>query len=151
MKIYLDVCCLCRPFDDQTSYRIKAEAGAVIEVLNRCTTGWDLIESEVIDYELEQMSDREKIEAIKCFLNVAHDRVLLSDQIITRAHTFHTMGIDAFDALHLASAESVGAVFLTTDDSLVRHINMNDDTILIEANNPLMWLMEEKDGNENTE
>jgi len=39
------------------------------------------------------------------------------------------MGIDTFDALHLASAESVGAEFLTTDDALIRHINMNDDTI----------------------
>ena len=151
MKIYLDVCCLCRPFDDQTSYRIRMEAEAVIEILNRCMTGWDLIGSEVIEYELEQMPNEERIEAIKCFLNVAHERVMMSEKIITRAHMFHRMGIGTFDALHLASAESLGAVFLTTDDSLIRHINRQDDTILIAVNNPLMWLMEETDGNENTE
>ena len=40
---------------------------------------------------------------------------------------------------------------LTTDDFPIRHINKNDDAILITANNPLMWLMEETNGSENTE
>lgn len=151
MKIYLDVCCLCRPFDDQTSYRIRMESEAVIEILNRCMTGWELIVSEVIEYEIEQIPDAERIEAIKCFLNYAQERVMLSEKIIERAHMFQRMGIDTFDALHLASAESVGAEFLTTDDALIKQINKNDDTILIAANNPLMWLMEETNGNENTE
>jgi hypothetical protein len=31
--IYLDVCCLNRPFDDQTQERIRLEAEAVLHIL----------------------------------------------------------------------------------------------------------------------
>lgn len=34
--IYLDVCCLNSPFDDQTQERIHLEAEAVMLILNRC-------------------------------------------------------------------------------------------------------------------
>jgi hypothetical protein len=30
MKIYLDVCCLCRPFDDHSETRVQLEAEAVL-------------------------------------------------------------------------------------------------------------------------
>ena len=33
MAIYLDTCCLNRPFDDQTQDRIRLEAEAVILIL----------------------------------------------------------------------------------------------------------------------
>jgi hypothetical protein len=35
MKIYLDVCCLNRPFDDQTQDRIRLETEAVMLILGR--------------------------------------------------------------------------------------------------------------------
>lgn len=114
------------------------EAEAVIEILKRCMADWNLIGSEIIEYEIEQTPNEERIEAIKSFLTFADERVMIDKKIITRAHMFHGMGIDTFDALHLASAESVGAVFLSTDDSLIRHINKHNDTIHLEANNPLM-------------
>lgn len=37
--IYLDVCCLNRPFDDQTQERIRLEAEAVRLILANCQTG----------------------------------------------------------------------------------------------------------------
>jgi len=53
--IYLDVCCLNRPFGDQTQERIRLEAEAVMLILNRCqNTQWQILGSEVIDDELEQ-------------------------------------------------------------------------------------------------
>ncbi|MGC9435604.1 MAG: PIN domain-containing protein [Methanomicrobiales archaeon] len=58
-----------------------------------------------------------------------------------RARLFHELGIDTFDALHLASAESAGAVLLTTDDSLVRVIKRLEDKIPIAIYNPVQWLM----------
>lgn len=48
------------------------------------------------------------------------------------------------------SAENIGALFLTTDDLLIKHIRMQGDNISIEVNNPLKWLMEELYGDENT-
>ncbi|MDM9581860.1 MULTISPECIES: hypothetical protein [unclassified Nostoc] len=42
--IFLDVCCLNRPFDDQTQERIFLEAEAVRLILARCQSGeWQLL------------------------------------------------------------------------------------------------------------
>ena len=48
-KIYLDVCCLNRPFDDQTQARIRLEAEAILMILAQCETGhWEWIGSELV-------------------------------------------------------------------------------------------------------
>jgi len=36
MRIYMDVCCLTRPFDDQSQERIKLESESVLMILHRC-------------------------------------------------------------------------------------------------------------------
>jgi hypothetical protein len=33
-RVYVDVCALCRPFDDQTHLRIRLESDAVLLILN---------------------------------------------------------------------------------------------------------------------
>jgi hypothetical protein len=38
-KVYLDVCCLNRPFDDQQQDRVHLEAEAVLLILKRCEAG----------------------------------------------------------------------------------------------------------------
>ena len=35
MKVYLDVCCLNRPYDDQTQDRVHLECEAVLLILSR--------------------------------------------------------------------------------------------------------------------
>jgi hypothetical protein len=39
LRIYVDVCCLNRPFDNQTQDRIRLEAEAVILILKRFEVG----------------------------------------------------------------------------------------------------------------
>ena len=47
MNIYMDVCCLNRPFDDQTQDRIYIESEAVLKILFNCQNGiWHLIGSD---------------------------------------------------------------------------------------------------------
>ena len=54
-----------------------------------------------------------------------------------------TRGIAAYDALHLACAESGGAdVFLTTDDRLLRRSAALASELHIRVANPLTWLRE---------
>jgi len=43
MKIYLDVCCLCRLFDNHSDTRVRLEAEAVLEILKRCSLDWELV------------------------------------------------------------------------------------------------------------
>ena len=61
MRIYLDVCCLNRPFDDQTQDRIHLESEAVILILKRVRSGnWEWISSEAVDFEVRQTPDAER-------------------------------------------------------------------------------------------
>ena len=55
MRIYLDVCCVNRPFDDQTQDRIHLESEAVILILKHVRSGnWEWISSEAVDFEVRQ-------------------------------------------------------------------------------------------------
>ena len=61
MKIYMDVCCLNRPFDDLSYERIQFESDAVLAILSRCQTGmWTLVSSEIIELELMKMQNKNK-------------------------------------------------------------------------------------------
>lgn len=54
-SVYLDVCCLNRPFNDQTQDRIRLESAAVLTVLKRVGYGQLLlIGSTAIQAEIEQ-------------------------------------------------------------------------------------------------
>ena len=53
MKIYLDACCLNRPFDDQRQPRIRLEAEAISLILqNFHQRKWEWIGSDILVYEL---------------------------------------------------------------------------------------------------
>ena len=70
-RVYLDVCCLQRPFDDQRQPRIRLEAEAVQLILARVEAGelvW--ISSEVVDYEIAQNPNTER--ALKARLLAAY-------------------------------------------------------------------------------
>jgi predicted nucleic acid-binding protein len=151
MKVYLDVCCLCRPFDDQTSDRIRMEAEAVIAILNQCIQDQVLVGSEVIEYEIARIPDKEKMKAVGSLLQCAKDRVMIDKHIVNRARMLYESGIDSIDALHLASAESAGALFLTTDDSLIKFIKRQDEKIHIAVYNPVQWLMEVTNGDKDAQ
>lgn len=142
MKVYLDVCCLCRPFDDQRFPRIRMEAEAVIAILNGCMEGWELVGSEIIEYEITKIPDEERRKSVESLLQFTRASVMIDETIMDRARALNEICIDAFDALHLATAESAGAVFLTTDDALVKVIMNHADKISIKVYNPVQWLME---------
>jgi predicted nucleic acid-binding protein len=141
-KIYLDVCCLCRPFDDQTVHRIRMETEAVTEILKRCMNDWELVGSEAIEAEISRITDEERMENVESLLQFAKIRVVIDENIEAVAREFHQLGLKPLDALHLACAGSAGAIFLTTDDSLIKSIKKHEDKITTGVHNPVQWLME---------
>jgi len=142
MKIYMDVCCLCRPFDDQTLRRIRLEVTAVQEIVHRCATGeFTMITSEVITEELSKIPDiRKRLRAEK-IVSIAKEYILVDEGIISRMSEFIAMGGDAMDSLHVACAERAGAVFLTTDDELITFFKSHQN-IQVHIENPVTWLKE---------
>lgn len=105
--IYLDVCCLNRPFDNQVQERIRLESEAVLAILSGCERGkWYLVNSEVIEYEVSLTPDLEKREKVIAFTSLAHDKINVDSRVEKRANYLVGLGFKSFDALHLACAES---------------------------------------------
>ena len=143
-KIYLDVCCLNRPFDDQRQDRIRLEAEAVLLILTHLETGkWPWIGSEVLDLEIEQTPDPQRRHRVKLLTAHVHHYVLVKQAEVERAQQLEALGFHPFDALHLACAESGDAdVFLTTDDKLLRRATRLSGQLHVQVENPLTWLKE---------
>ena len=56
VRVYLDVCCFNRPFDDSRQDRVRLEAEAVKAIMRRIETGeWEGVASPVIRFEIGQM------------------------------------------------------------------------------------------------
>ena len=142
MRIYMDVCCLNRPFDDLSQDRVYLEAEAILSIISRCEKGeWVLAASGIIDYELSKLSDMDRLEQIQTLYITAGEWINLTVQAEQRAVYFQQNGLKSFDSLHLALAEKSGVdVFLTTDDSLLRAASKID--LKIKTANPVSWLME---------
>jgi predicted nucleic acid-binding protein len=144
VRIYLDACCLNRPFDDQTQPRIRLEAEAVLMILTQCEAGdWEWIGSEVLDWEIRQTPDSERRRRVQLLASHATRSVPLGTSEVERAEELEGWGIAAFDALHLACAESGGAdLFLTTDDKLLRRSAGRASQLHVRVADPLTWLTE---------
>jgi len=142
MKIYMDVCCLSRPFDNLFHPRVRLEAIAVINILDRCRSGrWTLAASEALDFELSAIQDNEKLMQVKELYSLAENWLPVTDQAKARATALRSQGLSFFDSLHLATAEvSRQNIFLTTDDKLLKSANKID--LNIRAANPVLWFME---------
>ena len=144
-RVYLDVCCLNRPFDDQTQSRIRLEAEAVVMVLARFQTGdWEWVSSEVVDLEIDRTPDPNRRRRARLLASTAHRRMQMDARVVIRAQELEARGIDTFDALHLACAESGDVdVVLSTDDRLVRRCADRDMDLCVRVVNPLVWIQEE--------
>jgi predicted nucleic acid-binding protein len=144
LKLYLDVCCLNRPFDDQTQARIRLEAEAVLMILARCEAGaWEWVASEVIALEISRTPDAERRRRVQALASHAHHSVVVGGPEKTRALELESEGFSAFDALHIACAESSEAdAFLTTDDGLLRKSAALGKELGVRVENPLTWLKE---------
>ncbi|PKL60366.1 MAG: hypothetical protein CVV33_03050 [Methanomicrobiales archaeon HGW-Methanomicrobiales-4] len=142
MKVYLDVCCLCRPFDESLDNRIFLEAEAVLAILAKCRDRWELVISEVISHELNAINSIDKREKTLSFLSLAREHVTLTPDIIRLAESFWYNGVDTYDSLHYACALSTGASFVTVDDSLIKKIMTLPGDQIYTAYNPVPWFME---------
>jgi predicted nucleic acid-binding protein len=145
MKIYFDVCCLNRPYDNQIQDRIRLESEAVISILRHVESKeWSLVSSGVVSYEISRTSDEERKSRLFLLVQGASVFIPVGQETYIRAGELqHELGIKAYDALHIACAEQGGAdVFLSTDDRLVKSVKRKSEVTNIRVENPLTWLQE---------
>jgi hypothetical protein len=122
MRLYIDLSCFNRPFDDQGQERIHLETEAVLLVLTRIVDGKDtLLWSWVMSFENDNHPRPDRRDEIAVWEARSERSVAISDGLQERAREIVLLGIPALDAAHLAAAEVGGAdVVLTCDDIMIR-------------------------------
>jgi predicted nucleic acid-binding protein len=142
--IYLDVCCLNRPFDNQTQERIRLETDAILYILAKFQNGeWQLLGSEAFDDELGNTPQGIRKRQMLNWAALASNKVSITTEIEARTMEIAEMGFKIYDALHIACAEVGNAdVLLTTDDRMLRLARRRADLLQVKVRNPLQWLDE---------
>ncbi len=121
-RVYLAVCSLKRPFDDQRQPRVRTEASAVADIVARAEAGQlELVRSpaHLVENDANPREDRRLATAL--WIDGAAVDVALDDEAESRAAHLVQQGFAPLDALHLAFAERAGARWLVTcDDRLIK-------------------------------
>ncbi len=142
-KLYLDVCVLCRRFDDQGMLRIRLETDAVNLILEHVRRkNYELIVSPVHLLEIENTARHQERAELMLFLSGFASRPEWNiGKMRRRAEELHEMKFGLADAAHVAFAEASAQVFVTCDDRLLRKC-LKTETALI-AMNPMEFCMKE--------
>jgi hypothetical protein len=133
VRIYLDNCCLNRPFDDQVQARIRIEAEAKLDIQGRILArDVDLVWSYMVDFENAANPFEVRQKAIAKWKDHATDDIGEGDEVLAKAKDLARSGFRSKDALHLACAISAKCdYFLTTDDQLLNKAGEVSDVIVI--------------------
>ena len=122
IRIYLDNCVFNRPFDDQTSIRIKLETEAKLYIQNKIFENViEQVWSYILEYENEQNPFIERRQAIKEWKSLAVIDIEENEIILKKAKELMKIGLKSKDALHIACAiEGKAEYFLTTEDKILK-------------------------------
>ncbi|MBA7554225.1 hypothetical protein ES705_46837 [subsurface metagenome] len=145
MRIYLDVCCLNRPFDDQTQEKIHLETEAVLIILSNISSQrWELVGSDVIDFEISKIPDLERKKKVELLTQKILEKQKITTELIQRAKIIAKKGIKAVDALHIASAEMLQSDYMiTTDEEIIKKYQKHTEFFKrIKICNPILFLIE---------
>ena len=126
MKIYLDICCFNRPFDDQSQLRIKLESDAKLAIQDDIRSGKHcLVWSYMLDYENQKCPFPERRDQISKWRAYAMEDIEEDEGLINSAKLIGQTGIKKMDSLHIASAIKGNAdYFLTTDDVILKRASL---------------------------
>lgn len=141
--LYLDVCALCHPFDDQNQLRIRLETDAVFLILRRIETRlYRAVVSPVHHSEISairEISERLEMESLLDRLDNSCECDLIKAR--HRAEELIKMEFGIADAAHIAFAEQLAEVFITCDDKLLKRCAQTG--LRIVAINPLEFIAKE--------
>jgi predicted nucleic acid-binding protein len=129
MRIYLDLCAIQRPFDDdRTQRRIREEAEASMRVVRLIEQGTvELVTSFALDVESDASDDPLKRGYTESVLSLTGQRLEPSDALQRRTDEYKAQGLKTWDATHLAVAvEARVDFFCTCDDRLLRRAKAVD-------------------------
>ena len=121
-SIYIDVCALSRPFDDQSYLRIRLETEALNLIFLNIKGGkYRLLISSVHFKEIDAISESyERIE-LQAILEILGEPIKANlIKVRERAEELLKLNFGIADAAHVAFAEHATAEFITCDDILIK-------------------------------
>jgi hypothetical protein len=144
MRIYLDVSCLNRPFDDMSQLRVKMEAEAVKYIAdNHNLYGWKCVSSEMAVKEVDAIPDEYRRTQVKLYLPDEESIIPLDDDILDRAEEVALLGFREGDAVHIAASEALEVdILLTCDDKMIKVGRRHRSKLKVTLANPHTWLGE---------
>lgn len=141
--LYLDVCTLCRPLDDQNHLRIRLETDAIFLILRHIEIGFYSASISPVHYKeiiaIKEIGERLEMESLLGRLDKSYKYNLI--QARNRADTLIDIGFDIADAAHVAFAEQSAEFFITCDDKLLKKCKQT--ALRITAMNPIEFITQE--------
>ena len=112
LKVYLDNCCLFRPFDDQRIVRNRLDSNAIRDIMALVRQGAiELVSSTVLDLEIERAKDLAKKAGVQILMAWATHYVEIEPLDTARTKELCKLGFKPLDALHIVAAEKGGRDF----------------------------------------
>jgi predicted nucleic acid-binding protein len=138
MVLYFDMCCLKRPFDDQSQARIQLETQAVVYLEQAEEEGRvQVVCSLAQEFENARNSNIRRAAAVSAWLNEHALPDATPPEVHARARDLEEAGLRPLDALHVAWSEHLRAdVLVTTDDVLLRK-SRRIPHIMVRVSDPL--------------
>ncbi|GAK48833.1 hypothetical protein U14_00044 [Candidatus Moduliflexus flocculans] len=142
-QLYLDVCTLCRPFDDQRAMRVRLETDAYYLILQAVKNArYEMIISAVHFEEIQAITDIQERYEVLSILNQYGTKSLFDALLVKqRAEELYHKGLGIADAAHIAFAEAISDVFISCDDKLLKKCRKHH--ITIPTLNPVAFAMQE--------
>ena len=142
-RIYLDVCTICRPFDNQDLIRIRMETDAYFLIMNAVQSkNYQLQISPVHFTEVNAISDLyEGMKVIEILKTYGVQSKFNKTEALDRANELTANNFGIADAAHLAIAEQISDCFISCDDKLIKKYKKLQT--VIHAVNPIQFCLEE--------
>jgi hypothetical protein len=143
VRIYLDLCCLKRPFDLQDQPVIRLQTEAVLSILALSPTRVDLVRctAHLLENSLNPVASRR--EAVSLWLSNGPITQPPETALSARIESLVATGFRSFDAFHLASAELSGAaVFVTVDLRLLKLAGRLSESLSTRVTDPVRLVEE---------
>ena len=137
------MCCLKRPFDDQSQPRIRLESEAVLALMEDASGEVLFVHSMAHDLENAQNPVASRATRVRQWLETWPITECDDATLIARTDVLMALGFKNFDALHLACAEiATGEVLATCDDRFQAAARRNQNVLMIRVINPVDLLRE---------
>src|SRR5437588_12443304 len=138
MRVYLDMCSLKRPFDDQSQPRIHLESEAVLALLATVPEKVEFLRAAALDLENDQNPLGQRAAKVRLCLEALPLLDTPAASIAGRTKELIALGFKHFDALHVASAEALGAEALCTcDDRFLAGARRHASLLRLRVVNPI--------------